>query len=775
MKETKQGFLKRKKRKAREERKVRKIRKIKEAGDRTLKGTAGIIMGCVLVVFLLAGAAGGWWNGKGLGIWGGWDSGRKEEKPLEFFGTMCHDRKGFCFDGFSIGDSYELFEKRLAITEHTRNIENPENSENIEVADIKKPESIANPEKMETPEEIEVLENPDNTGAPENIEEIQIRTYKREGEEYFSIVADVVWLDDYPGVKGSVSYQFYKGQFFEGKLWAEFPSYRAAKDYIEERMDAVSAYRDKEYEKRQEQDGITDGGWWTWETGRQGSALEGLYVDSYHTYLQFYAGEDEDYKGRVRISFGENINQNRGNWLEESAFFSSDQTTSYKNYSGSGLIGCYCRVLIEDLETLCQYSDTIVKARYVSRSEESIARTIYVFEPEEDFTGTVEEPYLHLHGAPSGRFQKGESYYLFLKTSRHSFYPHIMYAQVGSFSEREVENGEVERYSLSRKELEELPQCLREMVSKGICPPVEKRESFEEAYANTDAIYRIKVTKTSREGSFVQIGEGELLEKIRMRYKRGARMFHKKCSGFLLPIDAELGEEFFLLERYDKEEERYTIYSWDHFIYRVDSEEGRYIQAQLDAGKEEVSVLTPLPDYDPVMSAKKREATTRSWTIVDNYFACNGWEDPESTCYEQGYLEFGEPYTLVIMIKKGYPEVCEGLRRVLPEDGSWRIEECDLNYKELEKIQRQVWDDYKNMLSGTSIYSKDCAVHVSFDWNYRHVMPAIYLSIPEEYAPYIILRETCRVSAVPGGTLEERDKFIPREWYDLTCGYRLRR
>ncbi len=751
----KREFLKRKRGRARKTGKVSK--------------TAGIIMGCVLAVFLI-GATGtkGGWNGKILGngkvlengkVLGtgkapenekapgnesGWDSGRKEEKPLEFFSTMCHDQKGFCFDGLSIADSYELFKKRLAATEYTENIE------------IKMPES--------------------------------------EEEVYFDVVVDVLCLDGYPGAKGSVIYRLYKGQFFQGELQAEFLSYHVAKDYIEERMDAVSVYRDKEYEKKQNRDGITDGGWWVWETGRRGSTLEGLYVDPHHTYLKFYAGEDVKYKGHVRILFGENINPNWENWLEESAFFSPDETedaetgdaetddaeiddekTDEEEFAGNGLSGGVSRTSIGSLEEVCQYSDTIVKARYISRSEWDTSRTIYVFEPEEDFTGTVEEPYLHLHGAPSGRFQKGESYYLFLKTSRHSFYPHIMYAQVGSFSEREVENGEVERYSLSRKELEELPQCLREMVSKGICPPVEKRESFEEAYANTDAIYRVKVAKTSRENSFVQIGEGELLEKIRMRYKRGARMFHKKCSGFLLPIDAELGEEFFLLERYDKEEERYTIYSWDHFIYRVDSEEGRYIQAQLDAGKEEVFFPPTLLDYEPLVDERKRAPIYRVGSVVRNYFACNGWEDPEGTCYGLEYLECGEQYTMIIMIKKGYPEVCEGLRSVLPEDDSWRIEECDLNYKELEKIQQQVWDDYKNMLSGTSIYSKDCAVHVSFDWNYRHVMPAIYLSIPEEYAPYIILRETCRVSAVPGGTLEEWEKFIPREWYDLTCGYRLRR
>ena len=691
-------------------------------------------MGCVLAVFLIG----------ATGTKGNCYSRRKEEKPLEFFSTMCHDQKGFCFDGFSVADSYELFKKRLAATEYTENIE------------IKMPES--------------------------------------EKEAYFDVVVDMLCLDGYPGAKGSVIYRFYKGQFFQGELQAEFLSYHVAKDYIEERMDAVSVYRDKEYEKRQNRDGITDGGWWVWETGRRGSTLEGLYVDPHHTYLKFYAGEDVKYKGHVRILFGENINPNWENWLEGSAFFSPDETedaetgdaetgdaetddekTDEEEFAGNGLSGGVSRTSIRSLEEVCQYSDTIVKARYISRSEWDTSRTIYVFEPEEDFIGTVEEPYLHLYGNQFGKFREGESYYLFLSSMRSSLYPHIVYAYVGCLSEWEIENGEARYDNLSRENLEKLPQYLREIVNKGICPPVKTKESFEEAYENADAIYRVKITGTKRDNPFVQTADGTLLQKIRVRYKMGARSFYEGCGGFLVPIDTALGEEFFLLERYDKEMGRYTMYSTEHFIYRVDSEEGRYIQAQIDAGKEEVSFPPVLPENDPVVDAKKRAPVLKIEKIVDNYFACNGWEDPESTCYGQGYLEFGEQWTNVILIKKGYPEVCEGLRAVLPEDGPWRIEECDLNYAELEKVQERVWEDYDGMLSTTSVYPKGCAVQVSFDWNYRHIMPAIYLSLPEAYAPYIILRGTGRATTAPWIPPEERNDFMPREWYDLTCGYRLRR
>lgn len=186
---------------------------------------------------------------------------QKAEKPLAFFGAMCHDKKGFDFDGFFLRDSYELFEKRLAVTKGAR-----------------KPE-------ITTWTECEYKGTITRVRFPE------------------------IRLKAYPGARGEVIYQFYEGQFLEGSLCVIFPSYQEAKEYVQKRMEAVSGYRDKKYQERQEQYGITDGGWWTWETGEEGRTYEGRYVDRQHTCLSFFAEETSEEEGYAKIQFGENINR----------------------------------------------------------------------------------------------------------------------------------------------------------------------------------------------------------------------------------------------------------------------------------------------------------------------------------------------------------------------------------------------------------------------------------------------------------------------------------
>ncbi len=376
----------------------------------------------------------------------------KDQRPLAFFDIMCHDENGFDFDGFFLQDNYELFEKRLAVTKGAR-----------------KPE-------ITTWTECEYKGTITRVRFPE------------------------IRLKAYPGARGEVIYQFYEGQFLEGSLCVIFPSYQEAKEYVQKRMEAVSGYRDKKYQERQEQYGITDGGWWTWETGEEGRTYEGRYVDRQHTCLSFFAEETSEEEGYAKIQFGESINREYADGRAASRYFSFEDTEDSE----------FClesppQVYIEySLEELCGESTAIVKASYVSRTELDLFLGIHVFKLEKDFIGNIEETYLHLYGEGRKRFEKGESYYLFLREDPSPLYPHIVYHLTGS----------VDGY---QKEEENISPAIKEEVKKGNYSVKEEEKTVEEDYQNADLIYRVKITGVEALNPFEQGCSGEISEVIRAR------------------------------------------------------------------------------------------------------------------------------------------------------------------------------------------------------------------------------------------------------------------
>ncbi len=193
-----------------------------------------------------------------------------------------------------------------------------------------------------------------------------------------------------------------------------------------------------------------------------------------------------------------------------------------------------------------------------------------MFKLEKDFIGNIEETYLHLYGEGRKRFEKGESYYLFLREDPSPLYPHIVYHLTGS----------VDGY---QKE-ENISPAIKEEVKKGNYSVKEEEKTVEEDYQNADLIYRVKITGVEALNPFEQGCSGEISEVIRARYGVARRwvgnMLYIRTS-----FDVEPGEEFFVLE--DKEKiGTYVEEEKRQRGYRLDSPEGRYLQKQIEAGND---------------------------------------------------------------------------------------------------------------------------------------------------------------------------------------------
>ena len=196
-------------------------------------------------------------------------------KPLEFFDASFHDEEGFTFDGFSLLDEYEGLEERLELTEGSQI-----------------------PKIQETKEGDIVITN---------------------------VVFPMFELEQNPDVGGRVEYRFYNRKFFNGKMELEFLSYEDAREYIRQKVDGISAYRDTSYEERQNETGETDGGWWVHESEEIGKSFDAVYVDQFGAALQFHA-EIKEETGIVTVTYMENLNFTLPGTREKSVFFEEEET-----------------------------------------------------------------------------------------------------------------------------------------------------------------------------------------------------------------------------------------------------------------------------------------------------------------------------------------------------------------------------------------------------------------------------------------------------------------
>ncbi len=455
---------------------------------------------------------------------------QKAEKPLAFFGAMCHDKKGFDFDGFFLRDSYELFEKRLAVTKGAR-----------------KPE---------------------------------ITTWLMYEEEVTTVWFSEIQLEEYPGAVGRVMYQFCGGQFIKGYWKVAFPSYQEAKAYIQERMEETAVYQDKQYKKNQDRGGLVDGARWIWETGKNGEVMAGTYVDRQHTYLAFMTSERDDPDAYAEIQFGENINLEYREGREKSRYFSFE----IKKDTPEPLPMVPPDIsIIESFQELCEKSDTIVKASYVSRIRlDEMGKSVHVFRLEEDFVGNWKEPYLYLYEESIQVFERGESYYLFLKTVSEYLYPHtVCYLNDYYLSEKETKEENACFFELGTEEVRHISDTIRKNVKNGNYSVKNQKKPLAEICREADAVYRVALIEATIQSPFGQECIGEVSEVLKEEYPAGGKWVGDRMYHIRVPVDADLGEEFFVLKYYDEEKRRYVDYAEGHRAYRVDSPEGRYIQKQI--------------------------------------------------------------------------------------------------------------------------------------------------------------------------------------------------
>lgn len=183
---------------------------------------------------------------------------------------------------------------------------------------------------------------------------------------------------------------------------------------------------------------------------------------------------------------------------------------------------------------------------------------------------------------------------------RSSLYPHIVYRRVETgflMGETNTRGRSAytfyQGYDLEMKEVSDMAGYIREeIVEKSNYMKAEETgatETFEEACQKTDAIWQIRVVKTAVANPFVKECSYVITKKIRERYESDLPLEEDlpeeiiEAAGIgvesypiaLGPADAKEGDEFLLLQRYQNG--KYGMYSEEHFLYAMDSEEAEYI------------------------------------------------------------------------------------------------------------------------------------------------------------------------------------------------------
>ncbi len=171
-------------------------------------------------------------------------------KPLEFFGGSFHDEEGFTFDGFTLMSDYEIFEKRMELTE-------------TEV-------------------------------APRLVEQEVSRKW-----EGFTQTVDFyqISIPGYPEAVGTlIRYNFFEKQFMNGGMTIEFPDYESAVAFLKEKdLELMSVSVEDPEGKFSKTEG-------------ENSCLF-MYLDKRNIAIQMDAHITEEGKGQVSIFFSENVSR----------------------------------------------------------------------------------------------------------------------------------------------------------------------------------------------------------------------------------------------------------------------------------------------------------------------------------------------------------------------------------------------------------------------------------------------------------------------------------
>ena len=270
-----------------------------------------------------------------------------------------------------------------------------------------------------------------------------------------------------------------------------------------------------------------------------------------------------------------------------------------KEYVGPS--SAFVRSDIQSFEDLCEWSDTIVKATYKSKEEFTGSVSVFSFEVEESFTENVSENVIHVYESSESSFVKGKSYYLFLSSLRSSLYPHVVYSRLHSqFLLGELESkGNMSYtfygdYNLDVADVTDFSEYIKtKIIETGsyMKNPVDgSGESLEKACKNADGVFKIRIVSLYEINPRVKVCEYIVEEVYRDRYNKKFAVVEdadkaiKEAAGngegystITGPADAEVGDDFILLQRYNEESDSYEMYSGEHFLYRPESEEGQYV------------------------------------------------------------------------------------------------------------------------------------------------------------------------------------------------------
>ena len=233
-------------------------------------------------------------------------------------------------------------------------------------------------------------------------------------------------------------------------------------------------------------------------------------------------------------------------------------------------------VNIDSFEEMCEWSDTIVKAKYIRRESFNEYTDIFVFKPEEDFIGNVDEKRIHVYEVKDSSFIEGKSYYLFMASFRSPLYPHVSYARTRiNFLVGEVGKGDSRQYtfyndySLGLDKVDDISKYIEtEIIAKdAYMKPENNEESLDDAINNADAIYKIKMESVKQVNRFVSSCTYSVTETLKERYSVSKS---KELPSVLVPASAKKGDEFIILVKYNEDYQNYEIdYSSQHYILEV--------------------------------------------------------------------------------------------------------------------------------------------------------------------------------------------------------------
>ena len=177
-------------------------------------------------------------------------------------------------------------------------------------------------------------------------------------------------------------------------------------------------------------------------------------------------------------------------------------------------------------------------------------------------------------------------------------------------------------------------------------------------------------------------------------------------------------------------------------VLQTNAEEEMFDLSWADPENEEMTVLEADELTDLEKEALMQIPAVKASKALGEYFLNTGYaadEIPE--CYGGAYINDNQQ--LVIKITSGNPDICNGIRDIMPFDASYIIEEVDISLTELMSIQEEASSFYKSMVSTSGISQKDSIVNIDIPSEYAQLVNQIPLAhFNSNIASHIHLRVT---------------------------------